>query len=100
MGVISADVTVRSEPVLTERDVSLLTCAMSHILIEEDHLTDPYFTEDEWKEVVKRRTRDLDDAKHLLCEDIPIEDRRGFVAQKNSELPLCNCMVHVDDEKY
>ena len=38
MGVISADVTVRTEPLLTDRDVSLLTCAMSHVLIEEDHL--------------------------------------------------------------
>ena len=30
--------------------------------------------------MVKKRTRDLDDDKHLLCEDIPIEDRRGWVA--------------------
>ena len=37
---------------------------------------------------MKKRVRDLDDAKHLLCEDVPIEERRGWVAQKNSELPL------------
>ena len=80
MGVISADVTVRVVSPCYKRRV--LTCAISHVLIEEDHLTDPYFTEDEWKKVVKKRTRDLDNAKHLLCKDIPIEDGRGWVAQK------------------
>lgn len=69
MGVIAADITVPSDPVLTKRDVTLLSCAMSHILIDKDKLTDPYFTHEEWSKVLKNREKDFDALKKLLCQE-------------------------------
>ena len=73
---------------------------MSHICVDDDKLTDPYFTPEEWDSVLQKQKQNLSIAKELLLrEDISVEERREWVEKEENSI-LCNCIVHSHDDKY
>ena len=49
--------------VLSEREINTIACAMNHIFIDEEGLSDPYFTKEEWSRV-QRRHKNLLEKKY------------------------------------
>ena len=88
------------DPILADEDIELLSCAMSHICVDDNELTDPYFTPEEWDSALrKRKENDSLLKERLLREDFSIEERRKWVEKmEKEENILCNCIAHSDDK--
>ena len=105
IGIISA---VDLEPlpdILSEKEISILSCALDHHLVKEEGLTDPYFTDKEWGKVQVQRKIMLHDA-HSVMEDtvegVPEhhESAKEWLQKASDARPLCGCVAHLDEELY
>ena len=92
------------ENVLDRESAELLSCALQHQRYNEGRLTDPYFTEEQWKAVVAGRSALLHDAEELvtriLCSSGQVlqnpDKRREWLGRKR-KVPLCDCKAHKCD---
>ena len=87
--------------VLSEREINTIACAMNHIFIDEEGLSDPYFTKEEWSRVQRRRKNVLDKGKKISTSTSDFEEVHRW-ASKIDEVPLlCECIAHCcDDDLY
>lgn len=114
VGMISS-VPVDTEPILNEEHAQLICCDLSHFQVEEDGLTDPYFTKEEWHKVVCQR-KSIMSAQTVLLKDFigkvalntPIKESDFMekaqvcvdTAETTMTTPLCNCIAHQDGQYY
>ena len=85
------------EDILDAETAEVLSCALQHQRYE-GNLTDPYFTEEHWRAVVKKRTALLDEAEELVEEIVSsskqVQDKgREWLGRKRT-IPLCTCKAH------
>lgn len=91
------------EEVITSETANLLSYALQHLRIEDRtwHLTDPYFTEEEWARVLECRTVLLHEPEELLVQLgsaneltlADVERMKGWVVRKR-KISLCGCIAH------
>ena len=92
------------ENVLDRESAELLSCALQHQRYKEGRLTDPYFTEEQWKAVVAGRSALLHDAEELVTRILGSsgqvlqnpDKRREWLGRKR-KVPLCDCKAHKCD---
>ena len=92
------------ENVLDRESAELLSCALQHQRYKEGRLTDPYFTEEQWKAVVAGRSALLDDAEELVDgilgssgQVLQNPDKRREWLGRKRKVPLCDCKAHKCD---
>ena len=89
--------------ILSEKESSILSCALDHHLVKEEGLTDPYFTDIELGKVQVQRKIMLHDA-HSVMEDtvegVPEhrESAKEWLQKASDARPLCGCVAHLDED--
>ena len=105
VGMVSADVVTETDPVLSDSDAIILSCAMRHEMIRDGGLTDPYFTKEEWAKVQEKRKTLLKDAR-VIFEDMRDNGGDGkadaveWLTRADEEPPLCGCIAHSSSDLY
>ena len=90
--------------VLSGEELEMLSCAMNNVFIEEEGLTDPYFTKNEWNKVQQERMRYLKQAKDLIEKTsqglAPQQECKDWLSVSEEQAPLCCCIAHSTEEFY
>ena len=99
-------VTTQVEPleeVLNSDTAELLSCALQHRRMKDKsiHLTDPYFVEEQWRNVLEEKKSTLIvDAADIMGELTTVEnvsavcDKGKEWLESKGEVPLCACKAH------
>ena len=95
---------VHVEDVLKMEDAELLCCALSHRSMDAKaekmgiHLTDPYYTGEEWGKLQLSQAVLVGAARELSegSADQPVVDSQKWL-EREKTLPLCECIVHTHD---
>ena len=123
VGMFTSEIDLKPQEVLTQEQAELLCVAMSHKAMELPGvvLSDPYFTEDQWKLVVNEKHSLLDEVMKKLKtflgdHDEEKKEKKEELGSRLEELishidcsrmPLCLCIAHevhepknVEDPKF
>lgn len=95
---------VSDEVVLSPAMAEAMSCALSHKVIDEEGLTDPYFTEQEWEKVSKSRLALIEEAEKLFCADFADFESETITNWKQKAIeikkPVCQCFAHRDNTTF
>ena len=99
--ITTLDEGLEKEEVLDFTAASLINSALQHKRVDHPGLTDPYFTEMEWKRVMKDHADMFQEAERLLSEMPSSIDKDQWLRRKH-KVPLCHCLAHesADDDFY
>ena len=78
---------------------------MNHIFIDDEGLTDPYFTREEWSKVQKTHENHFGKAKGLIKKgsegfSLPEECKECLYDMEAAAFPLCACFAHAAGKFY
>lgn len=104
-GTVSNLVSIPNEAVVSPSMAEAMSCALSHRVIDEEDLTDPHFTEEEWEKVSTSRLNIIKKAESLLFGRNDCEDYDTVVSNWKEEVleikrPMCQCIAHRERTTY
>ena len=106
VGLFASEIDLNVQDVLPQEEAELLSVAMNHKSMEFPGiiLSDPYFTEEQWKLVVSQKHSLLDEAGDLMKilrnqdewkeKKEEIESHLDCWEKQHTSVPLCLCIAH------